>query len=177
MKVGDLVEFTPDLQKVTLKEFQLQGRGILKAQNLRNGNLVYQGEDYPLLVLEQSVVLVKRNDGFFMFNQQFVLPGESAKEFYPHAVEFGNKNQLPRSHSFDWHGMKLTVLDIGYLIYQHESGECHLTDGTKIRYLLAERDDGQVFYLEDCQTGADRYWLGKSLGTTLDQNIGNIGIS
>lgn len=171
LSTGGIVEFTPDIKNIPVVEYKVKGKGILNAQNLRDGQLYPRGESYPFFVLDDNKILVKRNDGFYFFDRPTILLGESAKEFYPHAVEFGDRGQVPGSYSFEWQGMKLTFVDIGYLIYQHQGGSCYLVDNTSIRYILAQLDNGDRFYLEDCKTGTDRYWLGKFLGSNLEQNI------
>jgi hypothetical protein len=168
---GNIVEFTPNIKTIPVVEYKIQGTGTLVAQNLKSGQLVPKGESYPFFVLDESKILFKRSDGFYFFDRCTTLLGESAKEFYPHAVEFGKRGQVPGSYSFNWQEMKLTFVDIGYLIYQHLSGNCYLGNQTSIRYIIAQLDNGDRFYLEDCKNGTDRYWLGKFLGSDLEQNI------
>lgn len=168
---GNIVEFTPDIQKTPVNQFKIKGTGVLVAQNLKDGQLYPKGESYPVFFLDNNAMIIRLNDGFYYFDRPTILTGESAKEFVPHAIEFGKRNQAPGSYSFQWQGMELSFIDIGYLIYTNRSGSCHLNDKTAIRFILAQLGNGDRFYLEDCKNGTDRSWLGTFLGSSLEQNI------
>lgn len=175
LRVGEWVEYDPDPNAILRTEYQVSARGTHQALN-RSGREFYpKGEEYPLYELDEKLMLFERPNGWFVFDQAIALEGESASEFNvageTFSVQYG---QRPRSYSFTWRGIRLTILDVGYMQYQHLGGKCHLPDNAMIKYMLAERDDGRVVYLENVKAGTDRVWIGRKLGSDLNPYLGRV---
>lgn len=175
LRVGEWVEYDPNSNALQRTEYQVSARGTHQALN-RSGREFYpKGEEYPLYELDERQMLFERPDGWFVFDQAVTLEGESAREFDSAGETFSVQyRQQPRSYTFTWRGQRLTILDVGYMKYEHQAGKCHLSDGTMIKYMLAERDDGCVVYLENLKAGTDRVWIGKMLGSDLNPYLGRV---
>ncbi len=173
LQTGEWVEFDPNPEQVIRDDRQVTGRGVHQALNRSGREFSPKGEQYPLYMLDNEM-LMERPDGWYWFGHTINLEGESAHEFDVAGEAFSAKGQIPRSHSFDWRGTTLTLLDVGYESYQHLGGLCHLPDGSMVKYLLAERADGAIVYLENLKVGTDRVWVGKKLGMDITPYVGRI---
>ncbi len=179
LRSGETVEI--DLDSVNVlerKERVVTCRGQLCALNRSDRNFTDRGENWPVFILDGTIMLIKRPDGWFWFDKgnAIVLEGESASMFDEAGVTFSEQyDQVPRSYSFKWNGQKLTVLDVGYLRYEQTDGTSHLPNGMMVKYMLAEDTQKNIIYLENVKAGADRVWkMGHALGMTIQQYCGKI---
>ncbi len=173
LHAGEFVEFT-DVADGQTTEYEVTGTGRHQAQNRQGKDFTPRGEEYPMYVLDGERMLFERPDGWYVFNRYDVLIGEEARAFDAAGEAFSKAGQIARGHSFTWKGKKLTILDVGYTIYQHGGGKSHLSDAAMNKYMLAELADGSVVYLENLKVGQDRVWYGKSLGQDLKPYVGRV---
>jgi hypothetical protein len=176
LETGDFVEFSPDLSSVPMKEYQITGTGVLQGLSGVERNFAPNNDLHCLFVLGNGdYLLIKFNDGEWVaFNQKIHLVGESAKEFNSYGETFSKGGQVPDSVNFVWRDMNLSIKDVGYLEYQPQSGICEIPDGAQIKFMLAERDDGAIFFLENRKIGPGCVRIGHDLGYNLDQYLGRI---
>lgn len=177
LQTDNFVEFSPDVSKVEMREFVVTADGLLLGLNRFGTDFSPNGEECPLLVLgENDYLFIRFKDGTWVaFNEEIQLEGESANEFNSPGEAFSQKGQTPGSHTFTWHDMSLSIIDVGYLSYRHHGGKCHLPDKTMIKFMIARRQSDQAFfYLENAKTGTDRVWIGFDLGRNLDGCLGRI---
>jgi hypothetical protein len=176
LKMGDFVEFSPDLSQKSMEEYMVTSQGDLLCLHGVQRNFMPNGQRNLFFVLgNEDYIVVKFHDGQWMaFDQKIPLEGDAADEFNPHGIAFSKKGQIPESYSFTWRDMQLSVLDVGYLEYRQETGNCDLPDQTRIKFMLAKCNNGAVFYLENRKTGPDCVRIGHNLGYNLDEYLGKI---
>lgn len=156
---------------------QLVGRGECLCLSGPKRNFAETGEKYLVFEFEKDMFFIQRPDGWFGFNQSIILEGEEANQFNEAGTVFSQKGQTPRCHSFTWRDKQLSILDVGYLRYQHLEGKSHLKTGNMVKWMLSENEaDGNktVYFLENLKEGTDRIWIGKSFGMNLDKDIADI---
>ena len=169
------LESTPDA--LSRMERAVSCRGILHALNREGREFTDRGEQWQMLIFDGIIMLLRRPDGWFWFNQgdALILPGDSAREFDDAGIAFSQKGQVPRSVTFPWRGHTLSILDVGYLRFDLEEGECHIADQDMVKFLLAEDENGHLVYLENLKMGTDRVWRnGIALGMTIKPYVGKL---
>lgn len=177
LKAGDFVEFSHNLSQKGIKEYQVSAQGILQCLSGKERNFIPNKDEDLFFVLGYyaDYVIIKFKDGNWVaFDQKIPLVGDEADEFNQHGIAFCKKSQIPDSYEFTWRNIYLSVIDVGYMRYLHETGnDFELPDNTEIKFMLAH-DGDTVFYLENHKTGPDCVRLGHDLGYDLDQYLGDI---
>lgn len=176
LQAGAFVEFSPDLTRIPMKEYRLTGTGVLQGLSGAERNFTPNSGQHQLFILGKGdYILINFNDGEWVaLDQEIPLVGEAANEFNSYGENFSKGGQVPGSISFVWQDMNLSIQDVGYLEFHQKSGTSEIPDGTKIKFLLAKRGDGAIFYLENRKTGPDCVRIGQNLGRNLEKYLGNI---
>lgn len=177
LRVGDFASFKMDPFSDSLnRDFQLTGRGICYCLSHNRGNFRRKGGEYFLFSFDEEIFFIKRPDGWYGFYKSIILHGDEVSAFDEAGIIFSQGGQILRSHSFMWENINLSILDVGYLEYQHQEGHLHLETGNMIKYMLAEEkkgDETTIYFLENLkgETGTDRIWVGQYFGMDFDSQI------
>lgn len=177
LRLNETAEFDSTPDAPSRLERAVSCRGVLQALNREGREFTDRGEQWQMLIFDEMIMLLRRPDGWFWFTQDdtLILPGDSAREFDDAGIAFSQKGQVPRSVTFPWRGHTMSILDVGYLRFDLEEGECHIADQDMIKFLLAEDENGHLVYLENLKMGTDRVWRnGIALGMTIKPYVGKL---
>ena len=133
-----------------------------------------------MLMLDEDTLVFQRRDFACSFSQFVVLGEQEADIFNEPGERFSapkgrRPSQQARSVTFQWKSYTLALLDVGYAKFVRKEGKCHLVHDAMIKWMLAEDQKGQLFFLENLKSGTDRIWIqGTNLGTSIAPYVGKI---